>query len=176
MILIQISRPKDATNGGTTLVNWADVSTIEIVKLLPPSGMIGDASNAAPIVITSPNHGLVNGASVNVADVQGNTAANGGWKITIVDKDKFSLNGSVGNGAFVAGTGGWTLAQDQFSLVIKLAASSRIVVIAQMDLSNNLKLKDLTDARDAFWNSLQAAPLPEVFNFKGTDVPDLRAP
>jgi hypothetical protein len=65
---------------------------------------ISAASNANPIQITtSTNHGFSNNDRVQISLVQGNTAANGIWTITFVDASNFKLNGSIGNGVFVAG-------------------------------------------------------------------------
>ena len=64
--------------------------------------LILDATNATPIVVHAPANGYIFGNTVNVSGVQGNTATNGTWAITIIDADHFSLNGSVGNGTFVA--------------------------------------------------------------------------
>ncbi len=71
------------------------------------TGVVTGATNATPIVITSANHGLTTGQRVTVASVGGNTAANGTWTITRVDADTFSLDTSVGNGAYTTG-GTWT--------------------------------------------------------------------
>ena len=70
------------------------------------SGAISAASNASPIVITSNNHGLSNGARVTISGVNGNTAANGTWTVTVIDQNTFSLNGSTGNAAYTSG-GTW---------------------------------------------------------------------
>lgn len=65
---------------------------------------LADASNAAPIVVTTlAPHGLATGASVSIAGVAGNTAANGVWAITVINPLQFSLAGSVGNGDYAAG-------------------------------------------------------------------------
>ena len=70
-------------------------------------GTISDATNASPIVITtSAAHGLTTGAVVGIHGVQGNTAANGVWRVTVVDADEFSLDNSVGNGAYTS-DGDW---------------------------------------------------------------------
>lgn len=62
------------------------------------------ASNASPIVLTTAvAHGLSTGATVTVAGVTGNTAANGSWTITSVSSTTFSLLGSTGNGSYVSG-------------------------------------------------------------------------
>jgi Ubiquitin-activating enzyme E1 FCCH domain len=70
------------------------------------SGSISGATNAAPIVVTSTNHGLTTGMQITISGVTGNTAANGTFQITVIDPNTFSLNGSTGNGAYVAG-GTW---------------------------------------------------------------------
>lgn len=67
------------------------------------TGVITDASNVSPIVITSAAHGLSNGDSVLIARVKGNRAANGGFVITVIDADTFSLDDSVGSGAYIEG-------------------------------------------------------------------------
>lgn len=65
---------------------------------------VGDASNAEPIVITTPtDHGLTTGAIVSVAGAAGNPAANGVWPITVINGRQFSLTGSIGNGPYAAG-------------------------------------------------------------------------
>ena len=70
-------------------------------------GTITGATNASPIVITSNNHGLVNGDRVTITGVTGNTAANGTFTILVLDIDTFSLTGTTGNGAY-GGGGDWT--------------------------------------------------------------------
>lgn len=68
---------------------------------------ISGATNATPIVIeTETPHLFPTGRLVDIADVLGNTAANGlAQTITVIDATHFSLDGSVGNGAYTAGTG-----------------------------------------------------------------------
>lgn len=61
------------------------------------------ATNASPIVITAAGHGYATGDKIAVQDVGGNTAANGLWTITVIDANTFSLNGSIGNGAYTSG-------------------------------------------------------------------------
>lgn len=67
-------------------------------------GQIGveDATNATPIKIrTAQPHGATTGDTVTIANVLGNTAANGVRTLTVVDADEFTLDGSVGNGVYV---------------------------------------------------------------------------
>lgn len=61
------------------------------------------ATNASPIVLTVTAHGLTSGSTVTVTGVGGNTAANGGWAIIVVDANHFKLNHSVGSGAYTSG-------------------------------------------------------------------------
>lgn len=67
------------------------------------SGTATGASNAVPIVITQTAHGYQTGMRVTITGVTGNTAANGTFTITRVDADTYQLDGSTGNGAYVAG-------------------------------------------------------------------------
>jgi hypothetical protein len=68
---------------------------------------ITNATNASPIVITAPSHGLVTNDKVGIRGVTGNTAANSVWHITKIDDNSFSLHGSTGNGAYVSGGEFW---------------------------------------------------------------------
>jgi hypothetical protein len=62
------------------------------------------ASNTNPIVITtSTPHGLSNNQLVGVYGVQGNTSANGGFNVTVVNSTQFALNGAVGNANYTTG-------------------------------------------------------------------------
>lgn len=70
------------------------------------TGDVTGATNATPIVVTAANHGLATGQKVTVASVGGNTAANGTFTITRIDASSFSLDSSVGNGAYTSG-GTW---------------------------------------------------------------------
>ncbi len=62
------------------------------------------ASNANPITITtSTPHGLTTNQLVGVYGVAGNTNANGGWSVTVVNSTQFSLSGAVGNANYTSG-------------------------------------------------------------------------
>jgi hypothetical protein len=73
------------------------------------TGTLDNATNATPIQIHSAAHGLSTGNRVKISGVNGNTAANGTWTITKVDADNFTLDTSVGNGAYTNG-GTWHVA------------------------------------------------------------------
>jgi hypothetical protein len=68
------------------------------------SRTVTNATNATPIQITtSVANALVTGQTVTISGVVGNTAANGTFVITRIDSTNFTLNGSVGNGAYTSG-------------------------------------------------------------------------
>jgi len=65
---------------------------------------VSAASNDTPIEITTASaHGLKTGHRVTIAAVDGNSAANGTWRIDVTAADKFTLRGSEGNGAYTSG-------------------------------------------------------------------------
>jgi hypothetical protein len=68
-----------------------------------PTVAITVATNATPIQITASNHGYRSGQKVTIAGVLGNTAANGTWIVTQIDSNTFTLNGSIGSGAYTSG-------------------------------------------------------------------------
>lgn len=110
--------PRNLANGGTP--KFADAAptfriygptglltnaTGSLTKMDPSAagGAITAATNATPIQITAAAHGLTTGTRVTIENVGGNTAANGDWQITQVDANNFTLNNSVGNGAYTNG-------------------------------------------------------------------------
>lgn len=82
------------------------------------------ATNATPIQITVANHGWATGDVVSINGVTGNTAANGVWIITNTGTNTFTLDGSVGNGAF----GGSPTAQNINFRSVKLATAATKLV------------------------------------------------
>ncbi len=61
------------------------------------------ATNTTPIAITTPfSHGLTTGDMVVIAGALGNTAANGNWTVTVTGATTYTLDTSVGNGAYTA--------------------------------------------------------------------------
>lgn len=69
----------------------------------PVALAITQATSAMPIQITVNSHGFKTGQSVVIAGVGGNTAANGTWKISVVDANNFTLDNSTGNGTYTSG-------------------------------------------------------------------------
>ena len=86
--------------------NLSPISNTFVASSSGATGNITGATFAAPIVITSPAHGLTTGDIVLVSGVGGNTSANGQWSATVVDADDFSLDGSSGNDTYT-GSGTW---------------------------------------------------------------------
>ena len=64
---------------------------------------ITNATNATPIAITAAGHGLTTGDEVRIDTVVGNEAANNTWTVTVTGANTFTLDGSVGTGAYVSG-------------------------------------------------------------------------
>ena len=86
-----------STDQGQT---WAE---FDIPTSLGAFQGITDVSNATPIVITSPGHGLGTGDQVIVQGVTGDLAANGVWTVTSTGGNTFSLDQSVGTGVYTGG-------------------------------------------------------------------------
>lgn len=89
-----------------------ELVTNGVVKFSSSVATITDATNATPIVIESVGHPFSTGGYVVVADVVGNTAANGEWYVESLTDDTFSLLGSEGNGDYVSG--GTATRRDQY--------------------------------------------------------------
>lgn len=66
---------------------------------------VTSSTDATPIVVTKASHGYSTGNTVSIFGHTTNVAANGIFKITVVDADTFSLQ-NVQTGANVAGSGG----------------------------------------------------------------------
>ncbi len=80
-------------------------------EALQPTRGISGATNATPIEITSLSaaHNLSTGDTIVITSVGGNTAANGTWEITVTAANKFTLDGSAGNGTYTASSGSFRL-------------------------------------------------------------------
>jgi hypothetical protein len=60
-------------------------------------------TNATPINVTATSHGFSNGHVVYITGVLGNLACNGTFRVTNVDANNFTLDGSTGSGAWASG-------------------------------------------------------------------------
>ena len=89
--------------------------------------LVSSATNTSPIVITtSAAHDMTTGDYVFLDQVGGNTAANGLWAVTVTSTTSFSLNTSVGNGAYTSG--GLVGNQDRLSRAIYAQSNYNINV------------------------------------------------
>lgn len=96
---------RSSVSSNTHVFDWPSdcIGVQKVWDLGDTASTITDATNASPIVITSASHGWSTGEIVFIHDILGNTAANGTWKITVVDTDSYSLDGSTGNAAYTSG-------------------------------------------------------------------------
>jgi hypothetical protein len=98
--------PNDAAlaAGDPNSTDWKLFNQIVSSVSYAASGFIAGASNAGPILITTTEaHLLVTGQRVVIQGVEGNTAANGVFTVTVVNATQFTLNGSAGNGTYTGG-------------------------------------------------------------------------
>lgn len=113
------------------------------------SGSVNGASNASPIVISTPTaHGVSTGQPVTVANVGGNAAANGNFRATNVDSTHFSLQGSTGSGGYTTGgtwrtTGLYKVALTG-SVLSSLEAGQTYTVVLTYAISSVVKTKTAT--------------------------------
>jgi hypothetical protein len=88
----------------------------------PPKGVsknIASSTNATPIVVTINSHGYSSGDVVHIRSHTTNTSANGIWKVTKVNDNSFSLDGSVG-----IATGGTTGGCEKISSCCVVASTA----------------------------------------------------
>lgn len=99
-VLVMRMQPTVSQDGKTiTDPLWDNSLGLEGPKTLD------QATNATPIVATVTAHGYSTGDRVRIDNAVGNTAANGVHTITVLTSDTFQLQGSSGNGTYVAGSG-----------------------------------------------------------------------
>ncbi len=94
------------------------------------AGIVTGASNTAPISITTAfPHSLTTGDNVTISCVEGNTAANGTWQVTVTSATKFDLNGSTGNGDITPGTTGFFVTNSADLVGVQVATNTYTVVV-----------------------------------------------
>ncbi len=94
---------KQLQNGGTA----AQADTVRGIKAPPPVKAIAGVTKPSNVKITINNHGYSTNDKVFISNVLGATAINGGWTITKVDANSFTLNSSSGVSisGYTAGSG-----------------------------------------------------------------------
>lgn len=126
------------------------------------------ASNASPIVITAANHNFGTGHRVVISGVNGNTAANGTWTVTSIDKNTFSLDGSTGNAAYTSGG----TARGPITPIVLATNASPIVITTSP--GHFLQTGDIVEisgvggntAANGFWTVTRLAP--NTFSLDGS--------
>lgn len=92
------------TDPPCTIVGSTNESTWNNFGVASVSHTITGATNASPIVITvDAAHNLTTGNVLTISGVEGNTAANDTWTITVLSSTTFSLDSSTGNAAYTSG-------------------------------------------------------------------------
>jgi hypothetical protein len=89
-------------NGVVTVTVANSTGPVLGVAQLAVTGATGNGVSPIVLVVGS-STGVTAGMVVLVTGVQGNTAANGYWTVTIPDGTHISLTGSTGNGAYTQG-------------------------------------------------------------------------
>ena len=148
---------------------------------------ITNASNATPIEITTTSaHGLASGDHVLISGVTGTTNANGSsWVVTVTSSTTFTLNGSVGNGAYTGGGSAtkldvvWT-AQAQLDTKTNNQCDNRTIWLFRSGATNNLTpltwntYKCLSDGTpDTVTGATTGLNSSEQANFSSTQVASL---
>lgn len=88
-----------------------------VTNQTPIGVAITGATNASPIAITTTtNHHLTTGQTLVIANVGGNTAANGSWTITVTGNTTLTLNGSTGNGSYTSGGTAYNFEANRISI------------------------------------------------------------
>jgi hypothetical protein len=125
------------------------------------SKAITAATNASPIAITTAgNHGLTTGDNLTIQRVEGNTAANGTWFITVTGLTTFTLDGTTGNGTYTSATGEWWTNVTWDALVAAQVPSPVYTVVLQA-------VWDATTATPI----LQLEPTASIFSVQDAATP-----
>ena len=137
---------------------------------------VGYASWTAPISIgTVAAHGLATGQNAIVAAVQGTTAANGTWPITVTDSTHFTETGSTGNAAYVAGggvSGGGMAYYDAYTAAAALTALGRALASfwTQDDNPNVNSFADANFLRGQLYTHMHAIALAVKTAYAGAKI------
>jgi hypothetical protein len=89
---------------GEIFMNAAVAANWSLIFVPLSPAIITAATNASPIAITTAlANNYQTGMQVTITGVVGNTAANGTFSVTVTSSNTFTLNGTVGNGAWTSG-------------------------------------------------------------------------
>lgn len=129
-----------------------DILTAVRPTLSGPQGSTKEITDAAApgITITSTAHGLVDGDTVTVTGVEGNTNANDTWTVVNTTPNTFRLQGASGNGTYVPGTGVWWSEVSLVTAVLRPNTTFEVVVKSVWDASTGLPLLSLDPTASMF--------------------------
>jgi hypothetical protein len=116
--------------GSTFVVGGPATGTFAYV-----TGIVADASNASPIVITSASalSGVGSGQVVSVMDVLGNLGANGTYPVNSLAANQFELVGSTGAAGYTPNTGFYLL-NDGFTAAPAFVGTNVYTVVVQQSI------------------------------------------
>lgn len=146
-----------AYSGGGTMARVIEQNNTALVY----GRKVTAASNATPIVITCTAHGFANGDVVRISGVEGNTAANGTFRIASVTTNTFSLTDQL-TGANIAANGDYAIGG---SVVLASdtgpfdALKSRQSLTVAGSTSNNGSFSAIRDGSDS-GNTIDVSPAP----------------
>jgi hypothetical protein len=102
-----ISFANPVTEVETVVLSSSTPASVTLGQAITPGCAqlgITAATNATPIAITTASpHGLVTGNVATISGVTGNTAANQTTTVTVTGASTFTIDSSVGNGAYTGG-------------------------------------------------------------------------
>lgn len=111
---------------GTKIINATGLSipSIGSAPIYRSTFNVSTATAATPIqVTTTTSNDVVTGETVVISDINGVTGANGTFVVTVINDTNFTLNGSVGTGAYING-GTVTFARPVFNILPDLNRST----------------------------------------------------
>lgn len=128
---------------------------------------ITDATNASPIQITATGHGLTTGDKVSISGVTGNTAANGLFRVIVVDANTLTLTGSTGNGIYT--NGGKMVDLSNLANLSDIPSGARI---ATATLANKTAIRGVADADDITFTGVTGDTYEAIVIYKdsGTEA------
>lgn len=150
-----------AGNGGYSSGGTVTVTLTNDESELAYGKRITNATNATPVVVTCASHGFANGTIVKIAGVEGNSAANGEFKVASSTTNTFALTDTL-TGTNVVGSGDYATG----GVVVDASATGPFdalkvgqVITVSGSVSNNTTFTVIQDgANDG--NRLSVSPIP----------------
>ena len=129
------------------LIAWAALVTV-LASISYAANFLGStdvdvdsATNTKPIVVTtSKDHGYETGDAVTVRDVEGNTGANGTWRVIVRNDVTLALEGSAGTGAYTSGGTDMFYGEASASVVLGVLPAFAVAFMLQRYLVKGLAL------------------------------------